>query len=210
MPPKASKKNTASSSPSSAASVKHKNSLGKPLDRIKAIERTATRTPTSTSSPPTQLDDATRSRALQRRLDDLERDNSGAAPDSDIPFSTLATTGAGSGPRRARGLADDANQYGLEDNVPAGGARANKKIRRLLLLKKNLGAYIAESKFELLPPNTPNYLTAGAPASKFPPRKICSVCGFDGCYTCVKCGMRVCSIRCKAAHDETRCLKFTS
>ena len=30
-----------------------------------------------------------------------------------------------------------------------------------------------------------------------------------GAYTCPRCGMRYCGVRCAAVHTETRCLKFT-
>eukprot|EP00906_Rhabdomonas_costata_P007004 RCo010124 len=43
--------------------------------------------------------------------------------------------------------------------------------------------------------------------SRLPPRKFCSICGFFGPYTCTKCGSRFCCLRCKAIHDEQRCMK---
>ncbi|TPX34383.1 hypothetical protein SmJEL517_g03043 [Synchytrium microbalum] len=191
MPPKSSGKKGSKASGSKSAA--------KPINRSdrKAVERTSTR------GANTSLDTASRARALQKRLDELERDNSGALPDVDLVTTVLQPvyqTGAGSGTKRPRGLADGENQ-----DAPGASTKGRKQqVRRLLLLRKNLSSYIADSKFEQLPPGTPTYLTANAPPSKFPPRKICSVCGFEGTYACVKCGMRSCSIRCLAAHEETR------
>ena len=54
----------------------------------------------------------------------------------------------------------------------------------------------------------PNYLSVAAAPSTRPPRHFCSVCGFIGQYSCTRCGMRYCSLKCNANHKETRCLKY--
>jgi zinc finger HIT domain-containing protein 1 len=54
-----------------------------------------------------------------------------------------------------------------------------------------------------------NYAAIEAPQSAIPGRKFCSVCGYWGKYSCTRCGMRYCSIRCNNSHKETRCLKFS-
>eukprot|EP01095_Lingulamoeba_sp_RSL-Kostka_P004357 TRINITY_DN15511_c0_g1_i1.p1 TRINITY_DN15511_c0_g1~~TRINITY_DN15511_c0_g1_i1.p1 ORF type:complete len:191 (+),score=32.79 TRINITY_DN15511_c0_g1_i1:101-673(+) len=54
----------------------------------------------------------------------------------------------------------------------------------------------------------PNYLTITAKSSRFPPRKICSVCGFKGKYNCKDCGKSFCSLNCNNIHEETRCNKY--
>jgi zinc finger HIT domain-containing protein 1 len=56
---------------------------------------------------------------------------------------------------------------------------------------------------------TINYLSVAAPPSVRPPRQFCSVCGYFGSYSCVRCGMRFCSIRCNKSHKETRCLQLS-
>ena len=55
----------------------------------------------------------------------------------------------------------------------------------------------------------PNYLSVNADPSGQPARKFCSVCGHGGTYTCTRCGMRYCSIKCNNHHKETRCMKFS-
>lgn len=57
--------------------------------------------------------------------------------------------------------------------------------------------------------STANYITVAACPSKFPARQFCSVCGYFGQYTCTRCGLRFCSIKCNEHHKETRCLKFS-
>ena len=54
----------------------------------------------------------------------------------------------------------------------------------------------------------PNYLTAAAAPSVLPAKHLCTVCGFEGAYTCVRCGARFCSLRCLRPHEETRCIQF--
>lgn len=54
----------------------------------------------------------------------------------------------------------------------------------------------------------PNYYSINAVPSELPSRKFCSVCGLEGIYSCLRCGMRYCNIKCQNQHKETRCLKF--
>jgi zinc finger HIT domain-containing protein 1 len=54
-----------------------------------------------------------------------------------------------------------------------------------------------------------NYVSVNAAASYLPTRKFCSVCGCFGPYSCTRCGMRICSIRCGNNHKEASCLKFS-
>ncbi|KAJ4291144.1 hypothetical protein N0V90_010342 [Kalmusia sp. IMI 367209] len=41
-----------------------------------------------------------------------------------------------------------------------------------------------------------------------PPRHFCDNCGYWGKIRCLKCGVRVCGMECKDAHEATRCLKW--
>jgi len=56
--------------------------------------------------------------------------------------------------------------------------------------------------------NQINYVTATANPSTLPTRHFCSVCGQRGIYSCTRCGMRSCSIKCTDQHKETRCMKI--
>eukprot|EP01012_Entosiphon_sulcatum_P067954 TRINITY_DN97873_c0_g1_i1.p2 TRINITY_DN97873_c0_g1~~TRINITY_DN97873_c0_g1_i1.p2 ORF type:complete len:163 (-),score=17.87 TRINITY_DN97873_c0_g1_i1:43-531(-) len=55
---------------------------------------------------------------------------------------------------------------------------------------------------------SPNYFTAKAPASKYPPRHFCGVCGHIAPYTCPRCSARYCAVKCLRVHEDQRCLKF--
>lgn len=59
------------------------------------------------------------------------------------------------------------------------------------------------------PPLTYNQArSAPPPPGAPPPRKFCEICGYWGRVKCMKCGNMTCSVLCKDAHDENKCLKF--
>lgn len=78
--------------------------------------------------------------------------------------------------------------------------RTNRKIKSLEKMIMEQGYY---------DDNNPNYVNIAAGPSKLPMRHFCSVCGYLGKYSCVRCGSRFCSIRCNENHKETRCLQFS-
>ncbi|KAJ1849636.1 Zinc finger HIT domain-containing protein 1 [Coemansia sp. RSA 2703] len=49
--------------------------------------------------------------------------------------------------------------------------------------------------------------TIGSKGTPPAQRHFCSICGYRGSYTCVDCGVRYCSLECRATHVDTRCLK---
>lgn len=53
----------------------------------------------------------------------------------------------------------------------------------------------------------PNYLTINSQPPQRPSIKLCGVCGFKACYTCIQCKSFYCSLSCKETHTETRCMK---
>ena len=53
-----------------------------------------------------------------------------------------------------------------------------------------------------------NAARAVLPANARPQRHFCEICGYWGSIKCLKCGVRVCGLECKGAHDDGRCLKF--
>ncbi|KAI4185982.1 MAG: hypothetical protein L6R41_003788 [Letrouitia leprolyta] len=71
---------------------------------------------------------------------------------------------------------------------------------------------------EIPPPAVMEALLAGPPlsynAARSAPsigksrRYFCEICGYWGTVKCLKCGARVCGLKCKTTHDEGRCLKF--
>jgi len=75
---------------------------------------------------------------------------------------------------------------------------------------KTLEQILEDEGYEDSGPEVMNYFKAQGAPSKKPPRKFCSVCGQESPYTCTRCSMRFCSIRCEVHHRDTRCLKFTT
>ena len=70
----------------------------------------------------------------------------------------------------------------------------------------------SQSEIEALlnaPPLSYNQARSAPPPSGVPPpRKFCEICGHWGRVKCMKCGNWTCSVLCKDAHDEHKCLKF--
>lgn len=59
------------------------------------------------------------------------------------------------------------------------------------------------------PPLTYNQARSAPPVHGAPPpRQFCEICGYWGRVKCMKCGNMTCSVLCKDAHDENKCLKF--
>ncbi|KAL6042356.1 HIT-type domain-containing protein [Balamuthia mandrillaris] len=84
-----------------------------------------------------------------------------------------------------------------------------RDVQRQMRLVKNFNKVLENAGYENYPPHVPTYFTIAAAPSRFPPRHFCSVCGYLSSYTCTRCGLRYCCIKCKGIHEENRCLKFT-
>ncbi|KAK0450082.1 hypothetical protein EV421DRAFT_1778440 [Armillaria borealis] len=112
------------------------------------------------------------------------------------------------GKSRARQIVSDKRNLKLLGSSPAATKkRSTMNIRSALLYPKNLATLIEESGIASLPASVPTYLTAQAPAPSYPPRLICSVCGYWGRYKCRKCALPYCDRNCETVHAETRCEK---
>ncbi|KAJ3768225.1 hypothetical protein FB446DRAFT_752433 [Lentinula raphanica] len=144
----------------------------------------------------------------QIHLDQLEKSNYNESAslavgeDDDEP-----AVGKYNGKGRARQtLISDKINVKLAGNSPAATKKkSTMNIRSALLYRKNLATLIEESGIASLPPSAPSYLTAVASPPKYPPRLICSVCGYWGEYKCRKCAMPYCDLNCEGIHIETRC-----
>ncbi|KAL7635221.1 UNVERIFIED_CONTAM: hypothetical protein RMT77_014208 [Armadillidium vulgare] len=139
------------------------------------------------------LDDAARRRRARKALEALEQDNFHEDPHANLVMSKKAPK----------------FQESLE------GGRNKDKRRRTRSTdyfkqksRKNFPMLLEEE--QSINPEGPNYLSIQAPASKFPERKLCFVCGHPAPYTCIPCGSRFCSKKCLVTHEDTRCLKYTS
>lgn len=154
------------------------------------------------------LDAEAKARQTKRHLDELEKDN--YMPTTELDSTNISTLlGKKDTASSAAGKAGIAHcpQLTLIGSSKK-RRKSNQNVRRLLFTRKNLNVLLEESKIELLPASTPTYLTAQIGPSRYPPRQFCSICGYWGNYTCLRCGMRYCSLTCRGTHLETRCMKY--
>lgn len=182
-----------------------------------------TRENLSLSSNSRALDATTRARRAQKLLDTLEQDNFHDDPTDPLSSfdptmtqeqiaKTLSSTSAFGYSRQSKGLVLES------DDAPSTPSSSNKRrkvqfkhdvfktrFRKNLqtLLDEELGTNGEKSN------ETRNYFTIVAKPSKYPAKKLCSVCGFFSSYTCQLCGTFYCSLKCLEIHKDTRCLKFT-
>ncbi|KAJ6466610.1 hypothetical protein C8R47DRAFT_1078984 [Mycena vitilis] len=134
----------------------------------------------------------------RRHLDELERSNYAEASThvGEEDEEGKYTKG------RARQLISEKRAF----NIP--GVKKKKStmnVRTALLYRKNFAALLDESNIASLPATVPTYLTAQSPAPTYPPRLICSVCGYWGRYKCRRCALPYCDLNCEGVHAETRC-----
>ncbi|KAF7330299.1 Zinc finger HIT domain-containing protein 1 [Mycena venus] len=116
----------------------------------------------------------------KRHLDELERSNY-AEPSAHV------------------GEEDEEGKY------TKGRARQLISEKRAFNIPGNFATLLEESNLVSFPPTVPTYLTAEAPAPTYPPRLICSVCGYWGRYKCRRCALPYCDLNCEGVHAETRC-----
>ena len=130
--------------------------------------------------------------------------------------------------RARQTISDKRNLNILGSSAAAKKKKSTMSVRTALLYRKNLATLIEESvrnaiscssfgnlltflllvqNIACLPPSVPTYLTALTPPSVYPPRMLCSVCGYWGAYKCRRCAMPYCDRNCEAVHAETRCEK---
>ncbi|KAJ3784656.1 hypothetical protein GGU11DRAFT_689619, partial [Lentinula aff. detonsa] len=144
----------------------------------------------------------------KNHLDELEKSNYSESAsltvgeDDDEPAVGKYNTKG----RARQTLISDKRNLKLTGYSPAATKKkSTMNIRSALLYRKNLATLIEESGIASLPPSAPSYLTAVASPPQYPPRLICSVCGYWGQYKCRKCAMSYCDLSCEGIHIETRC-----
>ncbi|KAH8831315.1 hypothetical protein DL96DRAFT_1587263 [Flagelloscypha sp. PMI_526] len=135
----------------------------------------------------------------RRRIADLERSNytdggPGDGDDDDEPGSSRRGN--------ARQTISDKRSLKLPGTSPAAGKKkSTMAVRTALLYRKNLDTLISESGINKSV--GPSYLHAAALPSIYPPRLLCSVCGFGAQYKCPKCLTPYCEPTCRETHSAT-------
>jgi zinc finger HIT domain-containing protein 1 len=126
-------------------------------------------------------DSASRQRAINKRLLELDRENY-----NEPASGSLSSSGGGA----ARDL-----DPGRRGSTPA--------TRRILASRKTLTNLLDDD-----PAAARDTVLVLAAPPKYPLRlRLCSVCGFQSKYICARCGYRYCSLACDETHKETRCIK---
>lgn len=133
------------------------------------------------------LDKAARKRRLRKALEALEQDNFHDDPHANLVMHKKAPK--------------------FEESLDR-TKRKKKSEHFRQRFRKTFGVLVEEE--QMSGRESPTYITAVAPPSKFPGRKFCAVCGFPSNYTCCQCGARYCCIKCLGTHQDTRCLKWTT
>jgi zinc finger HIT domain-containing protein 1 len=164
------------------------------------------------------VDQATRRAVNTSRLASLEQDNyneevaSGVADalyvdaDEDDEY----TGGKGKKRKKATSKGGAGRKASRSSSKKKGGGPAADSLEPVVQRVKRLAEIIVEEDYETDETAIPNYLTAKARPSRYPTRQFCTVCGYASTYSCQRCGMRYCGLECLTAHQETRCLKFSS
>eukprot|EP01119_Soliformovum_irregulare_P006146 TRINITY_DN17935_c0_g1_i1.p1 TRINITY_DN17935_c0_g1~~TRINITY_DN17935_c0_g1_i1.p1 ORF type:complete len:173 (-),score=18.01 TRINITY_DN17935_c0_g1_i1:36-554(-) len=127
------------------------------------------------------------------RLESLENDTNFEKKDEDEEFNPHPD--------------EDGSSFALRSKRRKG----NNKKRTTTRIKRKLASFQAvldTEFFEAYPSHVPTYHTIAAGPSILPVRHFCAVCGDVAPYTCTRCGMRFCTVRCNETHADTRCLKF--
>lgn len=148
-----------------------------------------------------------RRRRIARRVDDLERTNNHDVPNSVFQLgatSSTAPSAALPAKSKSKNALDPAAQALLLRQIEEEEAKRKRSkgkrteaVKSLLIYRKTLGEYLQEADDPQLP-----YLRAAAGPSAYPPRKICSSCGYFGSYSCPRCGEWSCSRRCLEVHEK--------
>jgi zinc finger HIT domain-containing protein 1 len=177
----------------------------------KMAKRASTRT-VVVSKHMRQIDVETRNEVRDRRLHVLEADNYLEAENSlagDDAYGNDDEDEANPKQKKAK----QAKSSGLSLNKWA--SRRIKPLEKIILEQgydqSSLGDLFARDSSACIEQcgRYPNYVSVNAASSGKPARKFCSVCGLLGHYSCTRCGMRYCSIKCNNHHKETRCMKFS-
>lgn len=163
-----------------------------------------------TSDRVRQIDASDIAAARHRRLDALESDNYAAEAE--------AETLAGEDEYDPDADSDDALSVAAPSNSRRNmkrlrsAARSSKQKVKMVGIEKwnkSLAQAIEEEDVTLRPRAMVRYEEIAAAPSSRPVRHFCSVCGYPAAYTCTRCMVRFCCVRCGNIHSETRCLKFT-
>lgn len=168
-------------------------STGKIMGRSKRV---------ATSENNRFADSATRQRAVKRRISELERENYNEQHlRFEIPRYDVSTSLMMSNNSSSQHLFHGRKRQSTKH--PTNKSGSTQATRRILASRKTLSNLLDEDQ-----QGSQSLNELISPPAKYPLKHLCSVCGFQGIYSCMKCGLRYCSLKCDSTHKETRCLKM--
>lgn len=163
------------------------------------------------------FDNATRQRAIVKRVAELEKENYNeqAARHFEIPnldalidtsivqnslLASSAAAAAADGNSAVTVLKNKRRSFIRTQTSKSGSTPNTRKIlasRKTLLNLEDDDPASARDVVEVLsvPP-------------RYPVKHLCGICGSGGKYLCPRCGLRYCSLNCDETHKETRCIKM--
>ncbi|VDO07684.1 unnamed protein product [Brugia timori] len=155
------------------------------------------------------LDEITRKRRLRKQLEALEQDNFHEDPHAQLQWH-----------KNIPKFEDDQLGQSPARKADSESGKKRKKFKVEYFkqrFRKNFSALVEEETVLVLAFNIffklsksmeisgfDAYNAARAPPSCIPPRQFCAACGFFSKYTCLRCGVRYCSISCRDLHNDTR------
>lgn len=141
------------------------------------------------------VDEETRQQVRDARLEALEADNYVEEQDNEPDDEYVDDEDDERAQRKARRKANAAQKK------KKSGQKSTRRVRNFADVMYTMAAEEEAS-------GEPGYHGAAAGPTAVPPRRLCSVCGHRAPYSCARCGLRFCGLRCNTHHKETRCLKF--
>lgn len=151
---------------------------------------------------PRVSDNATRQRAINKRLTELEKENYNdqytrfEIPNIDALIDTsIQTSGTGAPSSSKNKRRSFKTQTSKSGSTPS--------TRKILASRKTLLNLRDDD-----PASAKDIVDVLSVPPRYPITHLCSMCGFESKYLCPRCGLRYCSMACDNTHKETRCIKM--
>lgn len=87
-------------------------------------------------------------------------------------------------------------------------SNASPAVKRFLVSKKTWNNYMDELNKSEIKLITTGISPLEVKPNMFQLEKLCTICGAVSYSSCIKCSLRVCSVKCQNIHNETRCTHF--
>ncbi|CAD6931797.1 unnamed protein product [Tilletia controversa] len=99
----------------------------------------------------------------------------------------------------------DSSRRGKNGRIAVPKEQWTPAVRKILTTKRTFASLISDAAEFPSMHVAPNYFTAQAARPMHASQVMCSICGYWGQYSCVRCGDRYCSHKCGSTHESARC-----